>query len=62
MARQAFIDANLCDGRADCQAMSACPTKSFLREEESEPWFIGPTCLGCGRCVMACDRQAIRLI
>ena len=62
MARQAYIDASLCDGQADCQAMRVCPTGSILREEEDEPWFIAPTCLGCGRCLTACDRRAIRLI
>ncbi|MDN5344379.1 MAG: hypothetical protein PWQ18_490 [Clostridia bacterium] len=62
MARQAFINASLCDGQADCRARAACPTGSFLREEEDEPWFIGPTCLGCGRCLLACDRKAINLI
>ncbi|WP_258359479.1 hypothetical protein [Moorella sulfitireducens (nom. illeg.)] len=62
MARRAFIDAGLCDGRADCQAMNACPTKSFMREDEKEPWFIGPTCLGCGRCLTACDLRAIALV
>ncbi|MBE3573220.1 MAG: hypothetical protein IMW95_09755 [Moorella humiferrea] len=62
MARRAYIDVARCDGYEGCPAMQICPTKSFLREENDEPWFIGPTCLGCGRCVMACDRQAIRLV
>ncbi|MDN5326773.1 MAG: hypothetical protein PWP41_1469 [Moorella sp. (in: firmicutes)] len=62
MSRHAFIDPGLCDGLAVCQAGLSCPTNSFTREEAGEPWYISPTCLGCGRCLLACDRQAIKLI
>ncbi|MGI9859832.1 hypothetical protein SDD30_00430 [Moorella naiadis] len=62
MKRQAYIDPALCDGLATCPASLACTTRSFTREEDDEPWYIGSTCLGCGRCLLACDRRAIKLI
>ncbi|HBT46351.1 MAG TPA: ferredoxin [Peptococcaceae bacterium] len=55
------MDAARCDGAADCPPRAHCPAGAIFREEEG-PYFVGPGCLGCGRCLAFCPLNAIRLV
>ncbi|MDN5346584.1 MAG: hypothetical protein PWP65_148 [Clostridia bacterium] len=60
--RRAYIDSQKCSQAPSCAAREHCPTKAITREGRDEPWYVGPECRGCGKCLLHCQRQAIRLI
>ncbi|MGB9661207.1 MAG: 4Fe-4S ferredoxin [Moorellaceae bacterium] len=60
--RQAYVDPSRCVGSVDCPARAHCPAGAIFREEEAGPFFVGPECLGCGRCITYCRWGAISLL
>ena len=45
-----------------CPARQMCPTKAIVRIDDDEPVAIDATlCRGCGKCVVTCPWQAIRV-
>jgi len=60
--RQAYIDASRCDGAPDCPPRDNCPAGAIFREGEEGPYFVGPECRGCGRCILFCNLKAIVLL
>lgn len=62
----AVIDYGLCDPEAcgceriPCHAVLACERRVLRQDELGEPPFVQSLCLGCGTCVKACPRKAIR--
>jgi translation initiation factor RLI1 len=45
-----------------CQAMLACKHKLIKQEKPAEiPLFSPSSCQGCGDCVRACPRQAVKI-
>jgi Fe-S-cluster-containing hydrogenase component 2 len=60
--RQAYIDPSRCDGSADCPPLANCPARAIFREGKEGPYFVGPECLGCGRCISHCPLKAISLL
>lgn len=60
--KRAFINPNICDRCDICPSQANCPTKSIVREEKGEPWYVDVQCIGCGKCTRLCVKQAITLV
>ena len=63
----AIIDYAVCEPgiceQGICQAIAACPRKILKQEEPYEQPDPYPNmCLGCGVCLQACPKKAVRLV
>lgn len=58
----AEIDWDLCQGCHPCEARRVCNTRAIVKFAADELAYVElDRCHGCGKCLPACNFQAIRL-
>jgi hypothetical protein len=58
----AFVDWEVCRSCGQCVARRVCLTRAIVKPDRDGPAAIdADRCSGCGRCVVACPFEAIRL-
>ena len=60
--KRAFINPNKCKECKECSPLLNCPASAITLEDEDDPPYVEPTCVGCAKCTKLCPYQAIAMI
>jgi Fe-S-cluster-containing hydrogenase component 2 len=51
---------NLCPQNHACPSVRVCPVNALIQKEYLAPVVDEAKCIGCGKCVRFCPKQAIQ--